>query len=438
MAEPVPFARGPGDINQGGYLDFSTRAGISIYQASIKSLYGTQEEYFDLQSDGLTLFLNNLDSRAMEFGWHNDVLVLEDNPNDIGGDGTYFLDSHGTFTLEHVQTIERHYNATETRTAQNSLMLAKCLLNSLTSDAIQRINNRKDDWVLNVPVAGNEIEMQCGVCLLKVILIISQQETRSTMSFVLKQLSDLTPLMLETDYNIESFHIKVNELINKVRKANRQVPESLLISLFTAYKSVPDEHFIRFIETKKDRYTDEGMELNPDTLMHAAEQKYYDLTHIDKTWRTPSEAEKKIAALSTTVSTLQRKLKGKKSEPSGGAKKDPTKSGTKLSRPEWLRKQIKPHNVNITREWNGKVWRYCCPESGGKCKGKWVTHKAKDCVGEDFRAKRNPSREDNKQKTKKQKTTVAHHTKVTSENPTQELQAALAAAHHNANQDDDE
>ncbi len=100
------FARGPGDINQGGYLDYTSRTGLAIHQASIQSLCGSSDECFDLQADGLTHFLNKLDARAMEFGWNENALAIEDNPTDIGGNATHFLDQHGTFALEHVQTIE--------------------------------------------------------------------------------------------------------------------------------------------------------------------------------------------------------------------------------------------------------------------------------------------------------------------------------------------
>ena len=55
MAEQVPFARAPGDVNPGGYLDYTTRAGYNIYTAATQSLYGSDAAYFDLQADGHTL-----------------------------------------------------------------------------------------------------------------------------------------------------------------------------------------------------------------------------------------------------------------------------------------------------------------------------------------------------------------------------------------------
>ena len=135
----APFARAPGYLDQENYLDFRERSAMAVYDSSIKSLYGSEEDAYDLQADGLTLFLNKLDERAREFGWDKNVLILENDPNNIGGPGTYYLDTPGAFTLEHIQTIEIYYNAEQSRTSQNSFMLSKALIASLTPDAVNRV-----------------------------------------------------------------------------------------------------------------------------------------------------------------------------------------------------------------------------------------------------------------------------------------------------------
>ena len=253
--------------------------------------------------------------------------------------------------------------------------------------------------------------------------------------------------MTEVDYNIIQFHEKVQELMNKVRKAQKTIPDNLLMSLFTAYQTVPDETFNRFINNKKDKYTDEGMDLNPDLLMQAAEQKYYDLTTITKTWRAMSEADRKIAALTATVSSLKKQLKKgpKGTTPNAGSPpgsgKPPDQPEAKAKRPDWLMKQVKPRNINETRVWNNKTWRYCCPESGGKCKGKWVTHAADKCIGEAFRAKRNPdptpAASGTPAKKKKQGTTVAQRAQIDADT-IQGLQAALSQVHTEAHEGEEQ
>ena len=88
-------------------------------------------------------------------------------------------------------------------------------MNSLTPEAIDRVNAKKEDWMLTVDVDGTDTELACGVCLLKVILTISQQETRSTLAHVIKRLNELGPLMIEVEYNIQTINVRVNDLIHK-------------------------------------------------------------------------------------------------------------------------------------------------------------------------------------------------------------------------------
>jgi len=34
------------------------------------------------------------------------------------------------------------------------------------------------------------------------------------------------------------------------------------------------------------------------------------------------------------------------------------------------------------RQHNNKDWHWCCPETGGKCDGKWTVHHPKQCKGQ--------------------------------------------------------
>ena len=442
MAAQVPFARAPGDINAGGYLDFTSRAGIAIYYGSIKSLYGTPEEHYDLSRDGLNHFLNKLNQRAHEYGWHENVLLIEQDYDNIPGPGTYFLESHGAFSLEHIQAVEEYYNATESRTCQNSDMLAKCLLASLTPEAIDRVNAKEEQWTLEIQPQGQDYEvgMQCGVCLLKVILTISQQETRSSMAHVISQLNELQPIMVEKDYNIQAFNDSIKSLIKQLRKSNKEVPENLLMGLFKVYENVPDETFTRFIQRRKENYLDDNIDTTAEALMDQAESKYYELTTIDKSWRNPTEADKKIAALSAEISTLKSRVKKAGKSSSKQTSGNQSGSNQRSKRPEWMVKHIKPQNIKETRTWNNKTYHWCCPQNGGKCPGKWATHTSKECRGSSFVfPKRKAGNQGTKPKTdkdnqsnKKAKTVrFAQQTQLNDEAEL-ELEAALAEAQDNA------
>ena len=344
VMEDEPCGRAPGDLCQDTCLDHTTRAGLAACDAAVRSLCSSDEEPFDLDPDGLNDFLNRLDQRAGEFGWDDNVLVIENDFDDFGGPGTCFLEAHGEFSLEHVQAVEEHCNAETSRTSQNGFMPAKAILASLTSNARTKIHqpDRKKDWMLDIDVGDNNIEeLTCGACLLKVVLDVSQQETRSTLSNVLKQLGDLQPLMEEVDCSITNFNLKVHELLLKLSKAQRREPETLLMSLFQVCGQVPDQEFQDFIKRKKNSCNEESLDITPTQLMKDAESKHHDLTNIEKTWRAPSD-RKLTEALAAKLQVMENELKRQNRKPTGNQPSEATGTTSNPNRrprkPDWLAK----------------------------------------------------------------------------------------------------
>ena len=56
---------------------------------------------------------------------------------------------------------------------------------------------------------------------------------------------------------------------------------------------------------------------------------------------------------------------------------------TKPAKPTWLINHEKPpdNDLQTLKEWNSVKWHWCCPETGGKCDGKWRVHSPKECKG---------------------------------------------------------
>lgn len=67
----------------------------------------------------------------------------------------------------------------------------------------------------------------------------------------------------------------------------------LVLYLFPAYLEAPDEDFWAYIRSLKDKYTEEGMELTPVSLMDKALHKYQNLADSGM-WKAPSESKKKL------------------------------------------------------------------------------------------------------------------------------------------------
>ena len=63
-----------------------------------------------------------------------------------------------------------------------------------------------------------------------------------------------------------------------------------------------------------------------------------------------------------------------------------------------MHERPKEEDLFKPKDWNGKRWWYCHPDTGGKCDGEYRRHEPKDCQGKAFKGKRRKtsSREDKK------------------------------------------
>ena len=72
-----------------------------------------------------------------------------------------------------------------------------------------------------------------------------------------------------------------------------------------------------------------------------------------------------------------------KPEDDGNSNKNDKKKKTDKSKkkPAWM--SVKPVNTNLKkpRKWNGTMWHWCSPETGGKCNGVYRVHKPLQCKG---------------------------------------------------------
>ena len=124
-----------------GILDCSTSASKKLYKNATNSLFDTHDKY-NCEPDEMLNFLRELDTRAIEYGWNDEVsgiLWIPQDINDPASDLRYLPREYGTISMESITNFERTYLGQELRTAQDSYMLYMCLLNSLTKEAKMKI-----------------------------------------------------------------------------------------------------------------------------------------------------------------------------------------------------------------------------------------------------------------------------------------------------------
>ena len=151
-----------------------------------------------------------------------------------------------------------------------------------------------------------------------------------------------------------------------------------------------DREFVAYIKRKLDAF-EEGTPIQVDGLMKNAADKYKTLLQRGS-WNAPDANEEKILALQTEI----RKLKKKATKTQNGT---PSKKAKSIKEePRWFNERPKTTDLHKSREWNGKTWWYCHPETGGKCDGKYRLHKPSQCQGSNFRFTKTSENEKRKNK----------------------------------------
>jgi hypothetical protein len=104
--------------------------------------YKLDDNPYDCQPDGLYQFLATLHRKSQEFGWNDQIggiLQIPENAQDINSPTTYLVDNYGQISLAQIREFEDEYIATPVRPAQDTLMLFKCLMNSISKEGKNKI-----------------------------------------------------------------------------------------------------------------------------------------------------------------------------------------------------------------------------------------------------------------------------------------------------------
>jgi hypothetical protein len=374
MAEEEPnvvFAFSPAQAVQ-GLLDYTKSEHSKIYKSAIREVC---KEPFECKADGLYQFLKDIQDRADEMGWSDGILnITLEVTDDNEPVQEKLIDNYGTISLEQVVESELQYINEQGREAQDTFMLYKCLMASLSNSAKKRISL----WSEQYRIGDNNL---CsGVALLKIIVRESHLDTNATTNQIRTKLSNLDSYILTVDSDIGKFNQYVKLLVQSLTARNQKTSD-LLINLFKGYGAVSDEVFRAWLMRKQDDH-EEGEELTPDELMIAAKNKFD--TMVEKgTWNAPT-AEEKIVALeakfNSTMKSLNKKVTFDNSKKQV-AKKGADKPSSKKKEGDHPKKWKAPKQGDKKEvEFKGHTWYWCGKDTGGKCE-KWRAHKPKECKG---------------------------------------------------------
>ena len=375
----------------GEIINYTTKKGYQHYKDATAKL---QETLYDCEPDGFYQFMKALKDRAMTFGWSNPngilMIPLDMNFPNITRS---LLADYGMLTYETVMNKEISYIDADTRSTQDTSMLYRCIMNSLSDEGIAKLNVDEELYTLGT------FQRRSGVCLLKILIRESYLDSNATSSMIRFRLSELDDYLHEIDNDIIKFNRYVKVLVYNLQ-ARGETTNDLLANLFKAYAACSDQTFVRYIADLQTKWED-NEDLTAKELMSKAETKFRILKSKD-IWEAPSEQEEKLIALEATISDMKKKIKSSRSkEGRKKGKKDPDQKKTKQVKYDmtkkklsWMFKRPKDADLKKSREWNGAKWWYCSKETGGKCKGVYRKHHPKDC--KIFKSKDFPNKEKDK------------------------------------------
>lgn len=350
-------------------IDYSQPAGAKMFKAATEKLTTP----FDGSSENLPLFLAQLRDRAVVYDWLPLLLIPK---NGLEEDTKDLIESYGELTYKDVKDHAMTYINTETRSAQDSMMLYLCIMATLTEAGQKKIRNR---GLTNPFVYGDK---GVGTLLLKVVIMVSHIDTRATVTQVRTKLSSLDRMMKDVNSDVQQFNDQVLVLASKLHSRG-ETTQDLLVNLFKGYKACRDAEFVEYIKKKEDTY-EEGGEVSYEQLMDWALNKYRARVESEQ-WCQKTTEEETIIALQAQVKKLM--TAGNKNQTSNskkgadGKKKGQGNKGKTRKADEqqaWKREAPKEGDPT-TKTVSGKEWHWC---PGHKA---WTKHKPSECKGIDYR-----------------------------------------------------
>ena len=283
------------------------------------------------------------------------------------------ITEHGMITMEQVRAHALTYADLPTRDAQNAVQMYACLTESFSKEA--KIKLRSD--LEQARVGPNNTPS--GPLLLKLFIIKSTTNTRSTMAYVRRNLATLDIQMKKLGNNVEKFNDYVKLQMNNLSARGSNINNAYIVTnLFLAYLSVDDRTFWAYVTKQQDDYNDNVKDFTVQSLMGLALNKYKTLVESEN-WEAPT-ADSQIVALMARLTSLEKKktspapkkgkdLSGETKKKKGGPNDTPRKNDKK-----WAWKDKKPKDgESKTKKVDGKTYHWCPKHKA------WTIHLPAEC-----------------------------------------------------------
>jgi len=252
MSNKTKFALTPG-LTSDQPIDYSTTWGLKQWTESTKKLSDT---LYNSSLQNLKMFLERLASGVITAGWKSITRV----------DGKDLLTQYGTITIADCKMAAQGYLKLDkdgelviNKQSQMSMQMLNCIQASITDECALKVVTSGETYEVEVK-NGDEREMvQDGPTYLRILISRVTIDSRSTVSYIQRTLSELDDYMTSTDYNVTTFNEFVRLQLDALT-ARGELSSDVMVNLFKGYLAVPDKEFSAYIKQKKNDYK-EGQDL---------------------------------------------------------------------------------------------------------------------------------------------------------------------------------
>jgi hypothetical protein len=184
----------------------------------------------------------------------------------------------------------------------------------------------------------------------------------------------LDKYILTIDCDIHRLHQYVKGLKQDL-VARGEISNDILFNLFKGYAVVTDVDFKDYIKDKKSAYEDGTIDLEEESLMDLAQNKFDALVQ-EGTWNRPSAEQSQIIALTATLENMSKTNAGMAkagNKPKSGARKKVSFTAPRANEGDFAWKAVAPTDKSKSKVVNNKTYHWC---PGHKA---WTLHTAAEC-----------------------------------------------------------
>ena len=266
----VPTPMRPMDVAQEHPLDYTTPQTIKFYNKGIEKLAGDP-------FDGTLLFtwLIKVQDKALMMAWTR-ILTIDDK---------LLTTNFSEISLDRVRAHAQLIQEEGGRAAQNSTMLLTCLKASITNAVYTKVYLLKKTYIITLHRQPKDVEIEDGLCFLKVVIDAYHSNTRSSTVTVRKHIAHLDTYMRDVAKgDVTKLCAHTRSLLYELNAAGETTMD-LITNLLSAMQKAPDTNFQRWLSNQIDLWSVRKKDWKEDgsDLMEEAEL-YYKEAKSNGTW----------------------------------------------------------------------------------------------------------------------------------------------------------